>query len=242
MSEEPEERLQKVLARVGVASRRAVEDLIKAGRVAVNGRPAELGMRVRSDRDEVTIDGVPVGLATDLAYLALHKPTGVVTTARDTHGRPTVLDLVPSDPRVFPVGRLDRDTSGLLLLTNDGEFANRIAHPRHEVPKTYVAEIRGKATRAHARKLEAGVELTDGPARAEEVRVRAGGEGRALVELVVREGRNRLVRRMLDAIGLDVVSLVRTAVGPIRLGRLAAGQWRHLKRTEILELGRSAKA
>ena len=242
MSEEAGERLQKVLARVGVASRRAVEDLIKAGRVTVNGRPAELGMRVQSDRDEVTIDGVPVGLATDLTYLVLHKPTGVVTTARDTHGRPTALDLVPSDPRVFPVGRLDQDTSGLLLLTNDGEFANRIAHPRYEVSKTYVAEIRGKATRAHARKLEAGIELTDGPARAEDVRIRASGGGRALVELVVREGRNRLVRRMLDAIGLDVVSLVRTAVGPIRLGRLSAGQWRHLKRTEILELGRSAQA
>jgi len=242
VSEEAGERLQKVLARVGVASRRAVEDLIKAGRVTVNGRPAELGMRVQSDRDEVTIDGVPVGLATDLTYLVLHKPTGVVTTARDTHGRPTVLDLVPSDPRVFPVGRLDQDTSGLLLLTNDGEFANRIAHPRYEVSKTYVAEIRGKATRAHARKLEAGIELTDGPARAEDVRIRASGGGRALVELVVREGRNRLVRRMLDAIGLDVVSLVRTAVGPIRLGRLSAGQWRHLKRTEILELGRSAQA
>jgi 23S rRNA pseudouridine2605 synthase len=230
------ERLQKVLARAGVGSRRACDDLIKAGRVTVNGRTAELGTRIDAERDGVTVDGVPVRLAADLVYLALHKPAGVLTSARDTRGRPTVAELVPGEPRVFPVGRLDMDTTGLLLLTNDGEFANHVAHPRYEVPKTYVAEVRGDVRRAVGRRLRAGVVLEDGPARAESVRVRAVSNKRALVELVVREGRNRLVRRMLEAVDLDVDSLVRTAVGPVRLGRLKPGDWRKLTRAEVQAL------
>jgi 23S rRNA pseudouridine2605 synthase len=186
----------------------------------------------------VEVDGVPVALSTDLVYFALHKPLGVISAARDTRGRKTVVDLVPRHPRVFPVGRLDLDTSGLLLMTNDGEFANRVAHPRYEVPKTYVAEVRGAVARASVRSLTKGVELDDGPARAEHARVLASTPGRGVVEVVVREGRNRLVRRMLEVVGFEVVSLVRTAIGSVRLGRLKAGEWRQLKRAEILDLQR----
>ena len=236
------ERLQKVLARAGIASRRACEEIIRAGRVTVNGEVAALGTRVDADSDEVTIDGVPVPLSTDLVYLALHTPTDVLTSARDTRGRKTVMDLVPSEPRVFPVGRLDKDTSGLLLLTNDGGFANRITHPRYEVPKTYVAEVDGKVTRDVTTLLGLGVDLEDGPARAESVEVRARRGGRAVIEVVVREGRNRLVRRMLAAVGLDVRSLVRTAIGPLVLGRLKAGEWRSLDRPEVLDLERAVKS
>ncbi len=242
MTGEPGVRLQKVLARAGVASRRACEELIRAGRIAVNGRRAELGMRVDIDTDEVTIDGVPVGLSLDLVYLALNKPTGVLSAASDPRGRKTVVELVPSEPRVFSVGRLDQDTSGLLLLTNDGAFANRIAHPRYEVPKTYVAEVVGKVTREQTSRLGAGVDLEDGPARAERVAVRARTGARALVEIVVREGRNRLVRRMLAEVDLEVSSLVRTAIGSLQLGPLKAGEWRRLERAEVLDLERTAKA
>ncbi len=238
MTSETGERLQKVLARVGVGSRRACDELVRAGRVTVNGERAELGTRVDPERDVVEVDGVPVGLSTDLVYLVLHKPVGVITSAQDTRGRTTVLELVPKHPRVFPVGRLDLDSSGVLLMTNDGEFANRVAHPRYEVRKTYVAEVRGNVARANVRSLARGIELDDGLVRAEHARILASTPGRAMVEIVVREGRNRLVRRMFDAVGLDVASLVRTAIGPVRLGRLKAGQWRQLKRTEILELQR----
>ncbi|MGH7859465.1 MAG: pseudouridine synthase, partial [Candidatus Binatia bacterium] len=230
------ERLQKVLARAGYGSRRACEDLIKGGRVRVNGEVARLGMRIDAATDAVEIEGVRVNVRPDLVYLALNKPVGVLTTAADPRGRPTVMELVPPEPRVFPVGRLDRDTGGLIFLTNDGEFANRIAHPRYEVPKTYVAEVAGKFPASAATRLERGVELEDGRARASGVRVRARGRGRTLVELTVREGRNRLVRRMFDAVGTPVASLQRTAVGPVRLGRLRPGTYRKLDPREVLEL------
>jgi 23S rRNA pseudouridine2605 synthase len=229
------ERLQKALARAGFGSRRACEDLIRAGRVRVNSKKPELGSRVTST-DVVAVDGVRVSLSLDLVYLALHKPRGYVSTARDPGGRPTVLDLVPREPRVFPVGRLDLDTSGLLFLTNDGEFANHIAHPRYEVPKTYVAEVGSSVSRATLAKLLRGVALEDGDAHAESAQVRATNAGRTVIELVVQEGRNRLVRRMLDAVGLEVNALVRTAIGPVRLGRLKEGAWRTLRRPEVLEL------
>lgn len=236
MSEREGERLQKVLARAGFGSRRGCEELIAAGRVRVNGEVATLGMRVDPAIDSIEIEGVRVNVQPDLVYLALNKPVGVLTTVADPRRRPTVMDLVPPEPRVFPVGRLDRDTGGLLLLTNDGEFANRIAHPRYEVPKTYVAEVTGKFPASAVSRLERGVELEDGPARASGVRVRARGRGRTLVELTVREGRNRLVRRLFDAVGTPVTSLTRTAVGPIHLGRLRPGTYRRLRSPEVLEL------
>jgi 23S rRNA pseudouridine2605 synthase len=227
------ERLQKVLARAGFGSRRKCEDLIRARRVTVNGRTAELGARVDVANDVVEVNGVRAAVSPDLVYLALHKPAGVVTTARDTRGRLTVIDLVPKEPRVFPIGRLDLETSGLLLLTNDGEFANHVAHPRYEVAKTYVAEVRGGGDAKKLRRLVRGVELEDGFVRATDARVQAASQGRAVVEVTVHEGRNRLVRRMLDAVGLEVTGLVRTSVGPVRLGRLKEGGWRNLKQDEI---------
>jgi 23S rRNA pseudouridine2605 synthase len=230
------ERLQKVLARAGLGSRRSSEDLIRAGRITVNGHRATLGERVDPDVDEVAVDGVPISLQLELVYLALNKPVGVVTTAKDTHGRKTVLHFVPDTPRVAPVGRLDRDTSGLLLLTNDGDFANRVAHPRYEVPKVYVAEVAGKVSQGLVQRLQKGVRLEDGPAHAEQIKIRAASKGRTILELTLREGRNRLVRRLLASQGLDVVALVRTAIGPVRLGRLAEGDYRELKRSEVFEL------
>ena len=227
------DRLQKVLARAGYGSRRACEELIRAGRVRVNGAVAELGSRVDPSKDDVTVDGVRAPVSPDLVYLVLHKPVGAVTTARDPRGRPTVLDLVPREPRVFPVGRLDIDTSGLLLLTNDGDFANQIAHPRYGVPKTYVAEVKGKVDARTPRRLVRGVELEDGLARAESARLQASSRGRAVVEITVHEGRNRLVRRMLDALGLNVQRLVRTSIGDVRLGRLKEGGWRNLRADEL---------
>jgi 23S rRNA pseudouridine2605 synthase len=234
--------LQKSLARAGFGSRRACEELIRAGRVTVNGETVTLGSRVDPARDVVAVDDVQVPIATDLVYVALHKPIGVVTTARDPQRRTTVLDLVADTPRIFPVGRLDRDTSGLLFLTNDGAFAERVSHPRYEIPKTYVAEIRGHLRPGQRSALRKGIELDDGPAKAGNISVTAAQGGRTLVELTVHEGRNRIVRRMLDAIGLEVVSLHRIAIGPIRIGRLKAGMWRHLRRDEVLDVLRAGKS
>jgi 23S rRNA pseudouridine2605 synthase len=231
-----QERLQKALARAGFGSRRACEDLIRSGRVLVNGRSVELGVRIDPETDVVTVDGVRAAVSPQLVYLALHKPTGVVTTASDPRGRPKVVDLVPKEPRVFPVGRLDIDTSGLLFLTNDGDFANRIAHPRYGVPKTYLAEVGRSVGASLAKRLVRGIELEDGTARAENARVQATSGGRSLVEVVVHEGRNRLVRRMFEAAGVEVTSLVRTSIGPVRLGRLMAGGWRTLKPDEVRDL------
>ncbi len=224
-----------MLARAGFGSRRASEELIRAGRVIVNGARAELGSRVGDD-DVVEVDGVRIATRPDLVYIALNKPAGVVTTARDPHDRRTVLDLVEPEPRVFPVGRLDIDTSGLIFLTNDGAFAERVSHPRYELPKTYVAEVRGKLPPGRVTALRKGVEMEDGVARADRVSVKATKPGRTVVELTVREGRNRLVRRMLAASGVEVVSLVRTAIGPVRLARLRPGTWRRLRAEEVLSV------
>lgn len=227
------ERLQKALARAGLGSRRACEDLIRAGRVTVNGSVAELGSRVDPDADVVSLDGVRVPIAPELVYIALHKPHGVMTTASDPQGRRTVMDFVPNEPRVFPVGRLDFDSSGLLILTNDGDLANRISHPRYGIPKTYVAEVKGTTDKGVARRLVRGVTLDDGQAKADDARIQAASRGRAILEVTVREGRNRLVRRMFEAIGLEVTNLVRISIGDVRLGRLREGDWRKLRPQEI---------
>jgi 23S rRNA pseudouridine2605 synthase len=239
-SAEPRERLQKVLARAGLGSRRACEDLIREGRVTVNGRVATLGDRVDPRADRVEVDGGRVPLDPELRYLALHKPHGVVTTARDPQGRPDVSRYYPEGVRVFPVGRLDRDTEGLLLLTNDGELANRLLHPRYGVEREYLAEVEGRPTERALTALRRGVELEDGPARATSVRRVEGSGERGAVRVVMTEGRKREVRRLLAAVGLPVRRLVRVRVGPIRLGRLRPGEVRELEPAEVRELLRGA--
>jgi len=220
-------RLNAYLARAGVASRRKADELIKAGRVSVNGRPGELNTFVAA-ADRVEVDGRPV-TKQRLAYLLLHKPTGVVTTARDPGGRPTVVELVPQEPRVVPVGRLDADTTGALLLTNDGELAHRLAHPRYEVDKVYVADVEGDPTDEAVRALAEGVELEDGrtaPAKARRV-------GPSRIELTLHEGRKHQVRRMCEAVGHPVRRLHRRVYAGLTLGSLRPGQWRELTRDEV---------
>jgi 23S rRNA pseudouridine2605 synthase len=230
------ERLQKVLARAGVGSRRASEELIAAGRVTVDGEVARLGQRVDPEHAHVQVDGVPVAVRDGLVYYLLNKPRRVVTTSSDPEGRPTVVDLVPAEPRVFPVGRLDYDTEGLLLLTNDGELAQLVTHPRHGIEKAYLAEVLGVPSRGAIRALREGVTLDDGPTAAAQVRLVQRREDGAALEIVVHEGRKRLVRRMCEAVGHPVRRLVRTRIGPLGDRRLAPGAWRPLRAREVRAL------
>jgi len=223
-------RLNAYLARAGVASRRGADELIKAGRVRVNGAPGELNTFVGAN-DTVEVDGRPVEKQA-LAYLLLHKPAGVVTTARDPHGRPTVVGLVPAEPRVVPVGRLDADTTGALLLTNDGALAHRLAHPRYEVDKVYEAEVEGDPDGAVLTRLRDGVELDDG--RTAPAQARRLGPGR--VELTVHEGRKHQVKRMLEAVGHPVRRLHRSRYAGLDLRGISAGEWRPLTRAEVAGL------
>ena len=225
-------RLNAYLARAGVASRRGADDLIKAGRVTVNGAAGELNSFV-GQADDVRLDGRPVG-AQRLRHVLLNKPRGTITTARDPEGRPTVVDLVGGDIRVVPVGRLDRDTTGVLLLTNDGPLAHRLAHPRYGVEKTYVAEVEGEPGDAVIGALAEGVELDDGPTAP--ARVQRLGPSR--LELVLHEGRNRQVRRMLEAVGHPVVKLRRARYAGLGPGRLRPGEWRDLRPGEVARLRR----
>jgi 23S rRNA pseudouridine2605 synthase len=232
------ERLQKVLARAGFGSRRAGEQLIAEGRVAVDGTRAVLGQRVDLAQSRVTVDGVPVVIDTGIVHWLLNKPAGHVTTASDPQGRSTVLELVPSHPRVFPVGRLDRDTEGLLILTNDGDLAQLLTHPSHGVEKEYLAEVDGIPTPGELRRLREGVDLDDGPTRPAQVRVvqEASDRTSTLVAIVVKEGRKRMVRRMCSAVGHPVRRLVRTRIGPLRDAKLAPSAWRELTATEVRAL------
>jgi 23S rRNA pseudouridine2605 synthase len=233
MSAAAGERLQKVLASRGWGSRRACEELIATGRVTVNGEVAELGRRVDLQHDVVEVDGAPVGTRPDLVHYLLNKPPGVVTTADDPHGRPTVISLVPPEPRVFPVGRLDAATEGLLLLMNDGELAHRLAHPGHGVDKEYLVTVGGGAVRPGAlRRLRDGVELDDGITAPAKVSQPEPG----VLRITIHEGRNRQVRRMCEAVGHPVTRLVRTRIGPLQDRRLAPGRWRHLSPAEIRQL------
>lgn len=225
-------RLNAYLARAGVASRRAADELIKAGRVTVNGRRGELNTFVSSG-DAVQVDGREVGKQR-LRYVLLHKPRGTITTARDPRGRPTVVDLVGGATRIVPVGRLDRDTTGVLLLTNDGPLAHRLAHPRYEVEKAYVVDVEGEPDDDVLRALAEGVELEDGPTAP--ARVRRLGPSR--LELVLHEGRNRQVRRMLEAVGHPVTRLRRSRYAGLSAGRLRRGEWRELTREEVSRLRR----
>lgn len=229
------ERLQKVLARAGFGSRRVCEDLIEEGRVQLNGTTAVQGARVDVEHDEVVVDGTPIGVRPDLVHYLLNKPTGVVTTASDTHGRPTVLELVPDEPRVFPVGRLDMDTEGLLLLTNDGTLTHRLTHPSFGVEKEYLAHVQGTPGRGALRRLREGLELDDGPTAP----ASASSPGPGLLRLTIHEGRNRQVRRMCDAIGHPVERLVRVRIGPLRDPDLTPGSWRALTLDEVRSLERA---
>jgi pseudouridine synthase len=227
-------RLNAYLARAGIASRRKADDLIKAGRVRVNGEPGQLNTVV-ADTDKVEVDGKAVAKQR-LAVILLHKPVGHVTTASDPHGRRTVVDIVPSNPRVVPVGRLDVDTTGALLLTNDGALAQTLAHPKYGVEKTYVAEVEGEPTAEALKQLCAGIELDDGitaPARARLL-------GRDRVELTIHEGRNHQVKRMLEAVGYPVRRLHRSAYAGLTLEGLEPGQWRKLEPSEIKRLRRTS--
>lgn len=229
------ERLQKVLASRGWGSRRICEEMIEDGRVTVNGDIARLGQRVDVERDLVEVDGAPVGVRPDFVYYLLNKPSGVVSTAKDTHDRETVVDLVPDSPRVYPVGRLDSETEGLLLLTNDGELTHRLTHPRFGVEKEYMAHVecsdKGVSGSALAA-LRNGVEIGDGVTSPAEV----GELQPGVLRIVIHEGRNRQVRRMCEAVGHPVVRLVRTRIGPLTDRTLRPGQWRELTLAELRSL------
>jgi 23S rRNA pseudouridine2605 synthase len=232
-------RLAKYLAHAGVASRRSAEALIREGRVTVARVPVTDPARDVHEESGVAIDGRPLSEREPRVLYALNKPVGVVSTARDTHGRPTVVDLVPaSGLRLYPVGRLDADSSGLLLLTNDGELANRLTHPRFEVPKTYRARLRGgRIADGALSRLRSGVQLEDGlTAPAKVRRVASGGRASSTIELTIHEGRNRQVRRMCDAVGHPVIALERVAFGPLLLGALAPGSHRRLSEAELQRL------
>ncbi len=235
-------RLQKFLSRAGVASRREAERMIVAGRVRVNGAPAtELGTRVDPDRDRVELDGRPVGIA-EQRWIMLNKPRGVLTTRRDPGGRPTVYGLLPPDAKGLRyLGRLDRDTEGLLVFTNAGDVLHALTHPSSGVPRRYLARVSGVPDRGALERLEAGVELEDGPARFEDVAlIRETGGGGALLRLSLREGRKREVRRALEAVGHPVRRLRRIAFGPLRLGDLEPGRWRELAPEEVGLLKKAA--
>ena len=232
------ERLQKVLAQAGIGSRRACEDLIAAGRVEVDGETAQLGRRVDINHDRVTVDGIPIAVKPGLVYYLVNKPTGVVSTASDPQGRVTLTSMVPTEPRVYPVGRLDADSEGLILLTNDGDLTNRLTHPSFGVEKEYLVIVDGTPKPGAVRQLRNGVQLEDGmtaPARVSTV-----GDG--TLRITIHEGRNRQVRRMGEAVGHPVRRLVRTRIGPLRIGSLHPGEWRELTTDEVRAVERAAAA
>lgn len=229
-------RIQKAIAAAGLMSRRKAEDAIAAGRVQVNGVTAVLGDRVDVETDSLTLDGTPIVVDPHVETYLLYKPPGVISTAEDTHGRTTVVDLIDSEERLYPVGRLDADSEGLIMISNDGELTNRVTHPRYGITKKYLAWVEGTPGKEALRRLTDGVELEDGPARAESARLVDSWRGQSLVELVMTEGRNREVRRMMSAVSHPVLRLVRTAIGPIADTTLHPGESRRLSSTEIKRL------
>lgn len=238
MTESEGVRLQKVLAAAGIASRRASEEMILDGRVEVNGRiVTELGTRVDPEKDTIRVDGSRIPAPRRHIYLVLNKPRGVVSTMDDPEGRPTLSDYIPPRmPRLFHVGRLDTQTEGLIVLTNDGEFAHRLAHPSYEVSKTYMVEVLGGMDPRTLKRLEKGVTLDDGPVKPDKIKVVSRTEGRTLLRITLHEGRNRIVRRMMDAVGHPVERLSRTAIGPIMLSQLPPGETREITRDELGKL------
>jgi 23S rRNA pseudouridine2605 synthase len=234
-SDRPGERLQKVLARAGVASRRVVEEMIEQGRISVNGETVRVqGLRVDPHADRIAVDGSRIEIREDRATYAINKPSGVLTAMSDDRNRSTVGDMIGDlAPGLVHVGRLDQDTEGLLLVTNDGELAHRLAHPSYEVRKTYLAQVSGSVPRNLSRRLRDGIELDDGPVAVDSFRVVDTHAGQSVVEVVLHEGRKHIVRRLLAAVGLPVSRLTRTAVGPIQLQRMRSGAIRRLSREEV---------
>ena len=231
------ERLQKVLASAGIASRRKAEKMIRAGRVQVNGRVVQqMGLRVDGQRDDIRVDGHPISRQKHPVYLLVNKPRGVVSTVHDERGRPTVVDLVGSDERLYPVGRLDMDSEGLMLLTNDGDLAHVLTHPRFAHEKEYRVLVRGQPTRIEMRELRQGVSLDDGLARPDRATLLKQDAQGTWLSIVIHEGRKRQIRRMLAAIGHPVVRLVRARMGPLELGQLGPGESRPLTEVEIMAL------
>jgi 23S rRNA pseudouridine2605 synthase len=225
-------RIAKYLAHAGIASRRASEEIISAGRVTVDGEVVLNLATAVQEGQSVTVDGKPIALESSTEVWALHKPIGVVSTASDTHGRKTVIEMVRSEHRLYPVGRLDSDTTGLILLTNDGELANVLTHPRFEVPKVYVARVHGRPTTAELRRLREGVNLDDGKTAPANVRALEPD----LLEITIHEGRKRQIKRMCDAIGHRVLELKRVSFGPLRLGDMREGAVRKLDPAEVQRL------
>lgn len=228
--------MQKALAAAGLGSRRKCESIIEAGRVKINGRPARLGDRVDPERDRVTVDDIPLDLTVEKRYFLLNKPAGYVTTARDSRGRPTVMDLIHEEGRFFPVGRLDKETRGLLLITNDGYLAQRLTHPRHGVEKIYVVRAEGYLTPRGLSRLRKGIRLEEGTTAPAGVKVLDKKGGRCVLEITIHEGRKRQVRRMCAAVGLKVEDLIRTRLGPLDLKGVEEGAYRPLTSAEIESL------
>ena len=237
------ERLQKVLAQAGVASRRASEKLIIAGRVTVNGRiVTELGTKVDLNQDTVKVDGKPIEVKERFVYYILHKPRGYLTTVEDDRGRRTVMQLLePVKERIYPVGRLDYDSEGLLLLTNDGQLAHRLMHPRYQVRKFYLVEVTGEVSQAALETLRSGVQLDDGITSSAYVELLANSPQKSLLKIGIHEGRNRQIRRMCQAVGLPVRRLIRTQFGPIKLGKLSPGKFSQLTAQEVGKLKQAVK-
>lgn len=235
-------RLQKVMAAAGVASRRVCEDLITEGRVKVNGKTVtELGTRINPEVDQVSVSGTPIQLDNTRVYLALNKPKGVVSSMADENGRPDLSQFIEGYDRVFNVGRLDSETTGLIIMTNDGDLAHKLAHPKFGVTKTYVARVEGVVTPQIIHKLLSGFELEDGVIKADKAHIVDVSPGESLVEVVLHSGRNRIVRRMFDFVGHPVIGLVRRSFGPIQLGPLKEGRIRELSKIEVGALLKAAE-
>ena len=233
-------RLQKFMAECGVASRRKCEEIIESGKVKVNGHPAKLGDKVNPKRDIVTVRGKRLNKVDRMYYIALNKPRGYVTTVSDELGRKTVMDLVDVDARIYPVGRLDKESDGLLILTNDGSFANALTHPKHNYAKVYRVTVRPFVNDEILQKLRTGIEIDGRKTAPCDVSVITEEEGRVVLEFILREGRNRQIRKMCEAVDLEVARLKRISIGPVKLGMLKAGESRRLTDNEVKKLLRSA--